>query len=113
MKRQSKDWIKKQLLIGLTLPENRINGKSIDNELYTMNSRHYRKFTEDNFFLAVQISIYKTVEHGTVLISHIDVEDFHIFKNNGEDAKIVIRKSELENRIKILLRSKYIKNAKN
>ena len=113
MKRQSKDWVKKQLLIGLTLPENRMDAKSIRDELFTMNSRHYRKFTEENFFLSVQISIYKTVEHGKVKISHIDVEDSHIFKNNGEDAKIIIMKGELENRIKILLTSKYITNAKN
>lgn len=87
--------LKSAILSNLDFLPNKVNLTKKDNEMVTLQANYFDKETTRNYFLKVEVYVFKKTINEQVEIKDFEVEDIVCFYDNGNDSPFKFTKKEL------------------
>lgn len=87
--------LKALILSNLDFLPNKVNLTKKDNEMVTLESNYFDKDNTRNYYLRVEVYVFKKTINDEILIKDFEVENIVFFYDNGNDAKFKFTKKEL------------------
>lgn len=87
--------LKANILSNLDFLPTKVNFRIKDNELVILESNYFEPEKLRNYYLKVEVYVFKTIESNEIVIKDFNVENIICFFDNGFDAPFKFTKTEL------------------